>query len=102
MVRTAPMTKRCARPKPCQREMPMAMSMRPQAKPRSNHDTSMMARLAVVELWAKGNIGLFFGVEKSPQHRVGRAPKHVSGAPAGHDAPALQHNGLTAGTARFG
>src|SRR5262249_47582937 len=102
MVRTAPMTKRCARPRPCQREMPMAMSMRPQAKPRSNHDTSMMARLAVVELWTKGSMRLFLGVEKSTQHRVRRAAKYVRGAPVSNNTPALQHNGPIAGAACFG
>src|SRR2546425_967525 len=101
-VRSAPMRKRCARPNSCQREMPIATRMSPHAKPRSNHDTSMMERLAVAELSTKGSISLFFGIEKGPNPRGGGMLEHVHRAATGHDPPALQHNRHIAGAARFG
>src|SRR5437867_3107408 len=101
-VRSAPMTKCCARANPCQREMPIAIRMSPNAKPRSNHDTSIMERLAVAELSMKGSISLFFGIEKGPNPRGGGMLEHVHRAAAGSDPPALQHNRHIARTARFG
>src|SRR2546427_13068553 len=92
-VRRAPMNILCARPRPCQRAMPIAMSMRPKAHARSNHDTSTMERLAVAALWTKCGIALFLSIEESANPRVGCTPEHVNGAAAGDDTPTLQHHG---------
>src|SRR5215831_558526 len=101
-ARTAPTTRRCARPTPCHRAMPTARRMSPNGTPRSNQDTSTMARLAVGVLWSKGIIRLVFHREKRPQPRVGRALEHVRGLPTGHDAPLPQNDGSIATAARFG
>src|SRR5439155_24727522 len=82
--------------------MPIAMSMRPKAHARSNHDTSTMERLAVAAFWTKCGIALFLSIEKSANPRVGRTPEHVNGAPAGDNAPTLQHHGPIARAPCFG
>src|SRR5439155_15928133 len=96
------MTRRCARPTPCQRAMPTAMRMSPNATPRSNQETSTMARLAVGVLGTKGNIRLAFRSEKRANPRVSRVPEYISGVPTCHDAPSLQHDGSIADAACFG
>src|SRR5712692_8617341 len=78
------------------------MSMRPKVQARSNHDTSMIERLAVAELWTKCSISLLSGVEKSTHSRVGCAPEHVNGFPDFHDASTLQHDGHITCAAGFG
>src|SRR5262245_53067116 len=94
--------RRWARPTPCQRAIPTAIRMSPNATVRSNQETSTMARLAVGTLSTKGTIELVFRIEKGPNPRVGRALEYVHGTPACHDAPALQHDGPIADATRFG